>query len=115
MDTASTTRERAPAVAGVAEATPGGWTIDKRVPVLALLAFLVQFGGFIWYAATENASVQVMQRDTAALGVRTAKLETTTGDLEIVKYRLDNVEKATVRIEAKLDTLGEQARQRGGK
>lgn len=86
-----------------------GWTIDKRVPVLALLAFLVQFGGFIWYGATQNAAIQVMQRDANALATRTATLETKAGDMEIVKFRLDNVEKSTLRIESKLDDLADRA------
>lgn len=78
---------------------------DKRIPLAALVAFLIQFGGFIWYASQQDARVASTERLMVELQSKTTTLEGKAADLVLVNFRLTAVEGGINRIEDKVDKL----------
>lgn len=84
--------------------------LDKRIPLVALIGFLLQFGGVMWYASQLDSTVKALQAQSTEDRARIAQLEGKTGDLVLVNFRLTAVESTTNRIEAKVDAIGEKVR-----
>ena len=51
------------------------WTLDKRVPLVLVLAIVLQTGGIVWWAATQNAATAQNAEDTAELALRVERIE----------------------------------------
>ena len=81
------------------------WHLDKKVPIALIITILVQTGGAIWWAATQESRLSSVAMDIVRVEkkidmqaddpVRLARLE---GFREDLARRLD-------RFEAKLDKL----------
>ena len=78
-----------------------GWHLDKRVPIALILALGLQTFGIVWWAATINSRVDVLEAWTAKrpdfipqnIGARVVVLET----------KFDSILRVLNRIENKLD------------
>lgn len=79
--------------------------LDKRIPLASLVAWIITFGGFIWYASQQDLRVQTIGSELAAAKGQIETLQTKTGDLALVNFRLTAVEGTANRIEQKVDAL----------
>lgn len=85
---------------------PGyNWQLDKRVPIALILSILVQTAGGVWYAAKQDARVEVLEikaRDLVESDKKTADTvismrETLAGmkpTIDAVKVTLERIERA---------------------
>ena len=81
------------------------WHLDRRVPVALIVTIVMQTIGIVWWAASISARVDVLEarlRDTRHNQNRIVRLE---ANQNAVYQRLDRIEAASRRIEAKLDRL----------
>jgi len=85
------------------------WTLDKKVPIAIIVTIALQFAGFVWYAAKQDARLGVLEVERERHEVRFQGLETTRLTLNERVIRLEEQAKATYdvvkRIEGKLDAL----------
>lgn len=83
------------------------WTLDKRIPLALLVTLGVQTVAVVAWASTLTADVARAKEDDIKTTLRVEKLEGTSSSLNLLQYRLDQVDQRTARIEAKLDAARE--------
>lgn len=85
------------------------WTLDKKVPIAIIVTIALQFAGFVWYAAKQDARLGVLEVERERHEVRIVSLEIVRGTLNDRVIRLEEQGKATYdavrRIEQKLDIM----------
>lgn len=91
------------------------WAVDKRIPIALIFTLLAQTVAIAWWAATTQARVDALEGANASLGLRTGQVEKSSEELQVVRYRLDNVEKVAQRIETKVDQIQDTQRGKGSK
>lgn len=77
------------------------WSVDKRIPLVVLICFVLQFGGAVWWVAEFRAEVradrEARQRleqrvsviENQRVGERLLVLETQLSDAKAVLQRID--------------------------
>jgi Tfp pilus assembly protein PilO len=89
------------------------WHLDKRVPIALIIAMAMQLGGFIWYAAKQEAAlhrlrddVTLMQSERREERAANAALRET---LATLKETAMQQQRALERIERQLETITRRA------
>ena len=90
------------------------WHLDRRVPVALIVTIIMQTIGIVWWAASISARVQVLERRLDEARSNQNRIVRLEANQSAVYQRLDRIEAASRRIEAKLDRLL-LARQPGGR
>lgn len=84
------------------------WQLDKKVPIALILAILVQTAGGVWYAAKQDARVEVLETQTKNLMQTVAKTtDAIVGVREAMagsKATLDSIQQKLDRIERGIDS-----------
>lgn len=65
------------------------WHLDKKVPIAILLALFLQFGGWVWWAASLNGRVTATENAITQLDTRT---ETLRGAAQTQAIQLGRIE-----------------------
>jgi len=79
------------------------WSLDKRVPIAALLAVVLQTGAMIWWASGVEARVgQLEQRHDSTLPSRIAVVES---KVDTANQNFGYNRAVMDKIDGKLDTL----------
>ncbi len=76
------------------------WTIDRRVPLAVILGMIAQAAAILIWGVDLEGRVSVMETHRA--DVRLQALER---DVPVIREKIQSIEKATDRIEKKLDKL----------
>jgi hypothetical protein len=71
------------------------WHLDRRVPLALILTILLQTGAAVWFAASLQARVDVLERDIEREHVLNARQETA----------IRSIENGAARLDAKLDGI----------
>jgi len=79
------------------------WTLDKRIPLALLVTLGFQTIAVVIWGSTLTSDVGRLKDDQARALARVDRTEQATTKLDLVQYRLDQVDQRTARIEAKLD------------
>lgn len=79
------------------------WTLDKRIPLALLVTLGLQTIAVVIWGSTLTSDVGRLKDDQARALARVDRTEQATTKLDLVQYRLDQVDQRTARIEAKLD------------
>lgn len=83
------------------------WQLDKRVPLALILAILAQTAGGVWFAAKQDARVEVLENKTRYLVDTERTTQRSIGEIREVlaatKPTLDGMAKTLERIERQLD------------
>lgn len=83
------------------------WQLDKRVPLALILAILAQTAGGVWFAAKQDARVEVLENKTRYLVEADRTTMKSIGDIREVlaatKPTLEGMAKTLERIERQLD------------
>ena len=80
---------------------PSGWHLDKRVPAALILTVMIQFVGFVWWAASINERVTSLERSIAGsnrIVERVTRVET----------QMEGINRQLEKIDAKLDRIAEK-------
>ncbi|KZK76474.1 hypothetical protein PsW64_05203 [Pseudovibrio sp. W64] len=80
------------------EQTLSGWRLGKEIPVGLMFTVILQFIGFVWWAASVNERVTALERyasQSSAMVERVTRVETL---VESVEKRLENIERKLDRI-----------------
>jgi uncharacterized protein Yka (UPF0111/DUF47 family) len=78
-----------------------GWHLDKKVPVGLMFTVMLQFVGFVWWAASVNERVTALERYTSqssAMVERVTRVET----------RVDGIYRQLEKIDRKLDRISDK-------
>jgi len=81
------------------------WHLDKRVPVALIVTIVMQTIGIVWWAASISARVEVLERRLDEARHNQSRIVRLEANQNAVYQRLDRIEAASRRIEAKLDRL----------
>jgi len=71
------------------EASREPWHLDRRVPIALIVTILLQTGAAVWFAASLQGRVQVLERDIEREHVLNARQETAIRSIENGAARLD--------------------------
>ena len=81
------------------------WHLDRRVPVALIVTIIMQTIGIVWWAASISARVDVLERRLEETRTNQSRIVRLEANQSAVYQRLDRIEAASRRIEAKLDRL----------
>ena len=81
------------------------WHLDRRVPVALIVTIIMQTVGIVWWAASISARVDVLERRLEEARHNQSRIVRLEANQNAVYQRLDRIEAASRRIEAKLDRL----------
>lgn len=70
------------------------WHLDKRVPIALIVTILIQTGAALWWAATVNARVDVLERQATATAPQDARLTRLEVKLEFMQEGIARIERA---------------------
>ncbi len=82
-----------------------GWHLNRRVPVALIVTIIMQTIGIVWWAASISARVDVLERRLQEARHNQSRIIRLEANQNAVYQRLDRIEAASRRIEAKLDRL----------
>lgn len=71
------------------------WHLDRRVPLALIMTILLQTGAAVWFAASLQARVDVLERDIEREHIMNASQETA----------IRSIENGAARLDAKLDGI----------
>ena len=71
------------------------WHLDRRVPLALILTILLQTGAAVWFAASLQARVDVLERDIEREHILNGNQETA----------IRSIENGAARLDAKLDGI----------
>ena len=81
------------------------WHLDRRVPIALIVTIVMQTIGIVWWAASISARVDVLERRLEEARHNQSRIVRLEANQNAVYQRLDRIEAASRRIEAKLDRL----------
>ena len=87
------------------------WHLDKRIPVALIITIVVQTAGIVWWAATLNARVDVLEAQITPVLDRMRGFE---GRQVRNDVRLESVERQLREIGRKLDQVLDRMVERKG-
>ncbi|KZL04528.1 hypothetical protein PsAD2_04611 [Pseudovibrio axinellae] len=82
------------------EQTVNGWQLDRRVPAALIITVMLQFVGFVWWAASVNERVTALERDLADSSVMVERVTR-------VETRVDSIYWQLEKIDGKIDRIAE--------
>lgn len=88
------------------------WHLDKRVPAALIITILVQSAAAVWFAATLNGRVFVLERDVERNRVVNARHEAEIRTMERgaarLEQKLESILDAVERMDKRLERLVQQ-------
>ncbi len=81
------------------------WHLDRRVPVALITTIIMQTIGIVWWAASISSRVDVLEHGLQEARHNQSRIIRLEANQNAVYQRLDRIEAASRRIEAKLDRL----------
>lgn len=83
------------------------WQLDKKVPIALIFAIMLQTAAGVWYAAKQDARVEVLETQTKALVKNDAKTADALGSvregMSAYKTTLEHMRASLDRIERGID------------